>query len=105
MALPSGTKLISEDRVNKESGERVIMTYEGDKSFLLVEETSDVFNEFTIIPSLGEPFQLMDTLGVMTENSLSWSSGNTDYYLVSDVMNKNELIEVAQSIVGVISMK
>lgn len=105
LALPSGTKLISEDRVNKESGERVIMTYEGDKSFLLVEETSDVFNEFTIIPSLGEPFQLMDTLGVMTENSLSWSSGNTDYYLVSDVMNKNELIEVAQSIVGVISMK
>ena len=105
LVIPSGTKLASEDRVKKDSGERVIMSYEGDKSFLLVEETVDVFNEFTVIPSLGEPFQLMDTLGVMTDNSLSWSSGNTDYYLVSDVMNSEELIEVAQSIVGVISMK
>ena len=65
----------------------------------------DVFNEFTIIPSSGEPFQLMDTLGVMTNNSLSWSSGTTDYYLVSDVMSKDEMIEVAQSIGNVNSLK
>ena len=49
--------------------------------------------------------QLMDTIGVMTDNSLSWSSGNTEYYLVSDVMSQNELIEVAQSIVGITSLK
>lgn len=103
--LPSGTKLVDEERVKKDNGERVIMTYEGEKSFLLVEETMDVFNEFTIIPSSGEPFQLMDTLGVMTNNSLSWSSGTTDYYLVSDVMSKDEMIEVAQSIGNVNSLK
>ena len=103
--LPSGTKLVDEERVKKDNGERVIMTYEGEKSFLLVEETMDVFNEFTIIPSSGEPFQLMDTLGVMTNNSLSWSSGSTDYYLVSDVMSKDEMIEVAQSIGNVNSLK
>ena len=103
--LPSGTKLVDEERVKKDNGERVIMTYEGEKSFLLVEETMDVFNEFTIIPSSGEPFQLMDTLGVMTNNSLSWSSGTTDYYLVSDVMSKDEMIEVAQSIGNVNFLK
>lgn len=103
--LPSGTKLINEEIVPKDTGERVIMTYDGEKSFLLVEETLDVFNEFTIIPSSGEPFQLMDTIGVMTDNSLSWSSGNMEYYLVSDVMSQEELVEVAQSIVGVISIK
>lgn len=103
--LPSGTKLVDEERVKKDNGERVIMTYEGEKSFLLVEETLDVFNEFTIIPSSGEPFQLMDTLGVMTNNSLSWSSGTTDYYLVSDVMSKDEMIEVAQSIGNVNFLK
>ena len=103
--IPSGTKLISEDRVNKDSGERVIMTYDGEKSFVLVEETVDVFDEFTVIPSYGEPYQLMDTLGVLTDNSLSWISGNTEYYLISDVMSKDELLEVAQSLVGVISMK
>ncbi len=103
--VPSGTKLVDEEKVLKDSGERVIMTYDGEKSFLLVEETQDVFQEFTIIPSTGEPFQLMDTIGVMTDNSLSWSSGNTEYYLVSDVMSQNELIEVAQSIVGITSLK
>lgn len=103
--LPAGTKLIGEERVVKDSGERVIMTYDGEKNFLLVEETLDVFNDFTIIPSTGEPFHLMDTIGVMTDNSLSWSSGNIEYYLVSDVMSQEELIEIAQSIIGVISMK
>lgn len=103
--LPNGTKLVDEERITKETGERVIMTYDGEKPFLLVEETVDVFNEFTIIPSSGEPFQLMDTLGVMTSNSLSWTSSGIEYYLVSDVMNNDELVEVAQSIVGIVSMK
>ncbi|MCI8569157.1 MAG: outer membrane lipoprotein carrier protein LolA [Bacilli bacterium] len=103
--LPNGTKLVDEERVKKEDGERVIMTYDGDKSFVLVEETVDVFNEFTVIPSGGEPFQLMDTLGVMTSNSLSWTSSGVEYYLASDVMSNDEMIEVAQSIGGIVSMK
>jgi len=103
--IPSGTKLVNEDKINKDNGQRVIMNYDGDKSFLLVEETSDVFNEFTIIPTIGEPYLLMDTLGVATSNSLSWTSGGIDYYLVSDVMSQNELVEVAQSISGIVSMK
>lgn len=103
--LPNGTKLTNEERVKKEAGERIIMTYDGDKSFLLVEETADVFNEFTVIPSAGEPFQLMDTLGVMTTNSLSWTSAGVEYYLVSDVMSNDEMVEVAQSITGITSMK
>ena len=105
LLLPTGTKLVEEERVAKDKGERVIMTYDGEKSFLLVEETLNVFNEFTVIPSSGEPFQLMDTIGVMTDNSLTWSSGNMEYYLVSDVMNKEELVDIAQSIVGITSFK
>lgn len=103
--LPEGTKLESEEMVPKESGNRVLMNYDGEKSFLLVEETMDVFDEFTVIPTLGEPYLLMDTIGVMTDNSLSWTSNGVDFYLVSDVMSQDELIEVAQSIVGIVSMK
>ena len=103
--LPSGTKLVDEKKINKDNGQRVIMTYDGEKSFLLVEETLDVFNDLTIIPSSGEPFQLLDTIGVMSENSLNWISGNMEYYLVSEVMDKDELVEIAQSIVGVQSVK
>ena len=103
--IPSGTKLVNEDKIDKADGKRVIMNYDGDKSFLLVEETSDVYSDFTVIPTMGEPCLLMDTLGVVTDNSLSWTSGGIDYYLVSDVMSQSELIEVAQSISGIVSMK
>lgn len=103
--IPDGTKLVNEDKIDKSNGKRVIMNYDGDKSFLLVEETSEVFSDFTVIPTIGEPYQLMDTLGVATNNSLSWTSGGIDYYLVSDVMSQNELVEVAQSISGIVSMK
>ena len=103
--IPNGTKLVNEDKIDKENGQRVIMNYDGDKSFLLVEETSEVFNEFTVIPTIGEPYLLMDTFGVATNNSLSWTSGGIDYYLVSDVLSQTELIEVAQSISGIVSMK
>ena len=103
--VPDGTKLVEEEKISKENGERVIMNYDGEKSFLLVEETADVFQEFTVIPSSGEPYLVMDTLGVMNENSLSWTTGGIDFYLVSDVMEKDEMIEIAQSITGIVSMK
>lgn len=103
--VPSGTKLSSEEEINVNNGKRVIMNYDGEKSFVLVEETADVFNEFTIIPSNGEPCLLMDTMGVFLDNSLSWTSGGVDFYLVSEVMSKDELFEVAQSMSGIVSMK
>ena len=102
--LPEGTKLTNEERIQTDTGERVILTFEGDKSFLLVEETANTLDEFTIIPTYGEPFQLMDTLGVMTDTSLSWSSNGIEYYLISDVLSQNELIEVAQSIYAIPTM-
>ena len=105
LVLPSGTKLVNEEKVSKDKGERVIMTYEGEKNFLLVEETADVFSEFTVIPSSGEPFQLLDTLGVMGDNSLSWTRGNTEYYIVSEDLSKDEMLDVASSIGTVTSLK
>ena len=47
----------------------------------------------------------MDTYGVMTDDSLTWSSNGIDYYIVSDVMNQDELIEVASSISAIPTMK
>lgn len=105
LVIPSGTKLVDEKKVKKDNGQRVIMTYEGEKNFLLVEETIDVFNDYTTISTGGVPYQLLDTIGVMTNNSLSWTSGNLQYYLISDMMNQEELVEVAQSMVRVESFK
>ncbi len=105
LALPTGTKLVSEEKVDKTNGNRIIMTFDGDKPFLLVEETAGIEEEMTIIPTYGEPYMLMDTVGAMTDNSLSWTSGGIEYYLVSDVLNQEELLEIAQSINVLPTMK
>ena len=105
LVLPSGTKLKDEEKIAKTDGERVILTFEGEKPFILVEETANVFDEFTIVPTNGEPYILQDTIGVLGDNSLSWTTGGVEYYIVSDVLNQNELIEIASSISSLPTMK
>ncbi len=96
--LPSGTVLEEQEKVAKTDGERVILTFGGDKGFTLVEETATCEKEFTVIPTYGEPLQVNDTIGAVTDNSLNWISGNVEYYIVSDVMNTEELLDIANSI-------
>lgn len=103
--LPTGTVLANQEVINKDNGERIIMTFSGDKPFLLVEETANIYDEFTIIPTSGEPFLLIDTIGSLTNESITWTSGGIDYYIVSDVLSQKELIEVAQSINTIPVMK
>ena len=105
LVVPEGTKLKSEEKLTKTGGERVILTFEGEKPFLLVEETAKQEDELTIIPTIGEPYMFMDTIGALSDNSLTWSSGNIEYYLVSDVMNQEELVEIASSINVLPTMK
>lgn len=103
--IPTGTVLSNEEKVSKENGERIILTFDGEKPFLLVEETSTIEGDFSIVPIFGEPSFLNDTIGAITDNSLSWSSGGIDYYIVSDAIGKNELIEIANSISSIPIMK
>lgn len=103
--VPNGTVLSHEEKVAKENGERIILTFDGEKPFLLVEETASLEKNFSIVPIFGEPYFLNDTVGAVTDNSLNWTSGGIEYYLVSDVMGKNELIEIANSISSIPIMK
>ena len=103
--LPTGTVLTDSEKVSKTDGERVIMTFEGEKPFLLVEETSSIENEFSIIPTFGEPDILIDTVAALTDSSITWSSNGIDYYIVSDVMGKQELLEIARSVNAIPVMK
>ena len=105
MVLPEGTKLTNEEKVSMTDGERVILTFSGDKPFILVEETVSTMDELTVIPTMGEPAMFMDSLGVLSDNSINFTSGGINYYLVSDVMNQDELLEVANSINVLPTMK
>ncbi len=103
--IPLGTVLTNQEKVAKDNGERIILTFDGEKPFLLVEETSSIEDEFSIVPIFGEPYLLSDTIGALSKNSISWSSNGIDYYIVSDVMSQIELIEIANSITAIPTIK
>ena len=103
--IPAGTSLTEQEKIPTTTGERIILTFEGEKPFLLVEETASVSEEFDIIPTFGEPYFLVDTIGALTDNSLTWTSNGIEYYLVSDTISQLELIEIASSISAIPTIK
>ena len=54
MYLPVNTYLTNQERVSTEDGERLILTFTGDKSFVLVEETVTYSDTPEIIPTYGD---------------------------------------------------
>lgn len=103
--LPTGTVLANSEKVNKDDGERIIMTFEGEKPFLLVEETASSSEDFSIVPTYGEPYLLIDTVGALTDSSITWNSNGVEYYLVSDVLSQQELVDIARSVNSIPVMK
>lgn len=104
MYLPSGTYLSSEESVSKEDGERVILTFAGESPFILVQETVNKVDEEDI-PVMGNPTFITDTIGAVSNNSLSFISNGIEYYLSSDSLTTEEMMQVAESISPVAVMK
>lgn len=98
MYLPANTYLTNQEKIDKEDGQRLILTFDGDSSFMLIEETVSMSDEHQIIPTYGDLELLSDTIAVVNDNSVNWVSNEIEYYVISDVMSKNELLEVARSI-------
>jgi hypothetical protein len=98
MYLPEGTYLENEKTIDLDGGSRIILTFAGDKSFMLVEETALRNDEMVVIPTSGDLELFMDTILIVDDSSLSWISGDVEYYLVSSELNTNELVNIAKSI-------
>lgn len=98
MYLPEGTYLKTEKTVQMDTGSRIILTFSGNKSFMLVEEPTMKEDELTVIPTNGEIDMFSDTIAVVDNSSITWSSDGVDYYMVSSDMSKEELLDVAKSV-------
>ena len=97
MYLPTGTKFKSEETVKKDDTDRVILTFTGDKSFILIEETAKVSDEFEIMSTSGELVFYENLLGNLNESSLNWTMNGKDYYIIGDNLTPEELLKVASS--------
>ena len=98
MYLPVNTYLSSQESINTASGKRLILTFDGDNPFTLIEEVAITDEEHEIIPTYGEIELLGDSIAVVNDNSVNWISNGIEYFVVSNVMDSNELLEVAKSI-------
>ena len=95
--VPSNTYLKSKDKFDNEGSSRTILTFNGDKSFVLVEETADVSKEFEILPVSGDPLILTNTVAALSDKSITWTANNKEYYITSNNLTANELATIADS--------
>ena len=95
---PSETYLSNSEKVDTDDGNRVILTFAGEKNFVLIEEVANVANEFEIIPVYGDPVMLSDTIAAKSANSLVWNSEGLSYYLTSSDLSTEEMVTIAESL-------
>ncbi len=100
--LPEGTSLMEKEEVQTENGTRVILTFGGDKSFTLVEEKYNTFPTSLTEPVAvqGDPVNLGFTVSAMTDKTVEWHQNNMRFYLASEELTKEEMIQVASSVNG-----
>ena len=92
------TKLVDEKEIAVDGMDRVILTFEGEKPFTLMQQPI-VYNE-TVLPvfSPGDPADLGFTIGAMTDNSISWEKEGVSFFIASNKLTREEMIEVAASV-------
>lgn len=98
MYVPEGTKLTNTEKLNIDGGERVIMTFEGESPFMLVQELTSSKSDMEVVSVYGEPYILPTGVAAVSDNMISWVDNNIEYYVVADNMNDSELMSVASSI-------
>ena len=96
--IPSNTYLTSSEKIDTSSGNRVILTFSGEKNFVLIEEASLKHDNMEVVPVYGEPLMMNESVGALSSNSLSWDNGNISYYLASTELSSLEMQSIANSL-------
>ncbi len=96
--IPSETYLSGSEKVSTDEGNRVILTFAGDKNFVLIEEAATVSSEFEVIPVYGDPIMLSGTIAAKSANSMYWTKNDISYYLTSNDLSTEEMVTIAESL-------
>lgn len=96
-----GISLIGEKEISTEEGNRVVLTYDGEKSFTLVQEKATVMPA-TAGPTdvAGELVDLGYTIGAVTNNSLTWTFNGVEFMIASNDLTPEEMVDIARTVQG-----
>ena len=94
-----GATLVGEKEVKTKDGKSVVLTYEGEKSFTLVQERATVMPATAGSTNIsGEIVDLGFTLGAQTNNSLTWTLNGVEFMIASNDLEPEEMINIARSV-------
>ena len=98
----AGAELVSEKEIKSENGKRVVLTYEGEKSYTLMQEQVQSIETTAMAPQNvnGDPVDLGFTIGALTDHSITWTDGNVEYMIASNDLSKEEMVVLAKSVQG-----
>lgn len=96
--IPGETHLTNSETIKTDEGNRTILTFTGEKNFVIIEEMSKSEPSMKIVPVYGEPLLLPNAIAALTGNSLTWDSNNVSYYLASADLSTEEMLTIAKSL-------
>jgi len=100
--IPEGTTLTDRTPIEIEDGNRIIMTFSGDRDFTLIQENARVRE--TLAPELvsGEIVLINGAIGALSDKSVTWVNDGVEFFLVSETLETEELLSVAASIGNIV---
>ena len=96
--VPEGSDLIDKTTLATTHGERVIMTFAGDHEFTIIQESARVREVFAPEVMTGEPVMVNGTVAAITDNTLTWQRNGVEFFLVSNTLDRDQIVAVAASI-------
>ncbi|OMP66796.1 LolA family protein [Domibacillus epiphyticus] len=89
----NNSKLVDETKV----GDRVILTYDGDKPFTLIQKRAATPEGQSVVTASGDMADMGFAAGESADGSLTWVYNGVEFMLASDVMTHGEMATVAAS--------
>lgn len=92
-----GVTLEKEDSVKTDEGTRTFMTFAGEKEYTIVQERATKSDHKLPVSMDGDPVDLGFTVAAITGNSIRWESDGISFFIASETLTTDEMIEVAVS--------
>jgi outer membrane lipoprotein-sorting protein len=92
-----GVTLELEEAIKTENGTRSFMTFGGDKEFTIVQERVQRPDHKLPVSIEGDPVDLGFAVAAITEKSIRWESDGISFFIASETLTKDEMIDVALS--------
>ncbi|MGE7949378.1 LolA family protein [Lysinibacillus sp. NPDC093688] len=91
------TKMVDEKVMQEAGMERVILTFDGDKPFTVMQQPVTKETAMMPVSSPGDPVDLGFTIGAITDTSISWEKDGVEFFVASSKLTREEMVEVATS--------